>query len=837
MAWKRNPRAKRFLDETGTDPDDLNGIINELILSGEKVDVDELKEFADANDLESFVSELDQILRLNDDETSGSNHIPKVPTSRTTNENNISKSSSERPKRQTEARTTDRVGALFSSSDSQIRELKNNFNEIVAVSYLTLALVTIWKLDLNGLDLFQSMTLGLGLALVVPIIASEFSSKDEDFEIWKLTSTIAWLAILLSSLIGVKFAATDSTITDIFFSEKYSEMLYLCLMFVISASVWLIYTKDFDKVKGLRKVSSPIISTLLLILISFSIIEPSLLFGVESKSMISEFILMMAIFWTITCIAFGNQNIFVYGAMFIIILIHLLNGNSTAFGNSILPVAAWGLTVASWDHDKLKVKPIILILALILHGISGVIILGVGPKLVLWLVLWLIFVIFLEFTNRIESKVDYEVIKILSPQKLRGKKTLNLDKTIAIVGASESGKSCYLGALWTALNNNVVQELWYNSGDRYLSPGDDRSLPFPIDNIKRLISETSGENDSPFDDEIDYLKNYLSHRSAKFSMKEERSKGVFPSSGEGFPFTLTAKPETRRFLDNYMDRLANKDSEKRQLLVATIGVDRNSDMKDLQFSLEFVAEIRATKSIIFGLIQHSKNSIRKVITTFRTMDLPGEDVTTTLDRISGKDFTSRSVDELLKGIRSREQLFGAAVEYNLELLSVADDVLYIVDSDSFTEGGGNTPREVSSYLRLADSISRLEGSKINHISILLNKADLLLNRGDKKKRLMKGGGLKSWDLMLDRKHSLSTIEEVLGRGLIQDLDLNLDAYYSCTLGGLIEHNGKQIPTYPMIPINVIEPLIRCLLSNDYQVESGSEPSSNGGNSNVHLEDN
>jgi hypothetical protein len=260
-------------------------------------------------------------------------------------------------------------------------------------------------------------------------------------------------------------------------------------------------------------------------------------------------------------------------------------------------------------------------------------------------------------------------------------------------------------------------------------------------------------------------------------------------------------------------------------------------MKDLQFSLEFVAEIRATKSIIFGLIQHSKNSIRKVITTFRTMDLPGEDVTTTLDRISGKDFTSRSVDELLKGIRSREQLFGAAVEYNLELLSVADDVLYIVDSDSFTEGGGNTPREVSSYLRLADSISRLEGSKINHISILLNKADLLLNRGDKKKRLMKGGGLKSWDLMLDRKHSLSTIEEVLGRGLIQDLDLNLDAYYSCTLGGLIEHNGKQIPTYPMIPINVIEPLIRCLLSNDYQVESGSEPSSNGGNSNVHLEDN
>ena len=142
----------------------------------------------------------------------------------------------------------------------------------------------------------------------------------------------------------------------------------------------------------------------------------------------------------------------------------------------------------------------------------------------------------------------------------------------------------------------------------------------------------------------------------------------------------------------------------------------------------------------------------------------------------------------------------------------------------------------SSYKWYRSKLMRSDRIHFTYLGYSL-KADLLLNRGDKKKRLMKGGGLKSWDLMLDREHSLSTIEEVLGKSLIQDLDLNLDAYYSCTLGGLIEHKGKQIPTYPMIPINVIEPLIRCLLSNDYQVESGSEPSSNGGNSNVHLEDN
>ena len=60
------------------------------------------------------------------------------------------------------------------------------------------------------------------------------------------------------------------------------------------------------------------------------------------------------------------------------------------------------------------------------------------------------------------------------------------------------------------------------------------------------------------------------------------------------------------------------------------------------------------------------------------MDLPGEDVTSTLDKISGKNFTSRSVDELLYKVKRNQQKFGAAVEYNLELLSVADNVLYIV---------------------------------------------------------------------------------------------------------------------------------------------------------------
>ena len=113
---------------------------------------------------------------------------------------------------------------------------KNNFNEVVAVSYLTLALVIIWRLDLTGLDLFQSLTMGIGFAIIVPLFASEISTRDEEFEIWKLISTIAWLAVLLSGLIGVKFASSDSIIADVIFFEKNSEIFYIASIFIISTT-------------------------------------------------------------------------------------------------------------------------------------------------------------------------------------------------------------------------------------------------------------------------------------------------------------------------------------------------------------------------------------------------------------------------------------------------------------------------------------------------------------------------------------------------------------------------------------------------------------------------
>ena len=90
------------------------------------------------------------------------------------------------------------------------------------------------------------------------------------------------------------------------------------------------------------------------------------------------------------------------------------------------------------------------------------------------------------------------------------------------------------------------------------------------------------------------------------------------------------------------------------------------------------------------------------------------------------------------------------------------------------------------------------------MTLLLNKADLLLDRSEKNQRLTKGGGLENWESMLDREHSMSTVEEVLGLGVLNDIEIGLNSYYSCTLGGLIINSNKDpVPTYPMVPINVM----------------------------------
>jgi hypothetical protein len=222
--------------------------------------------------------------------------------------------------------------------------------------------------------------------------------------------------------------------------------------------------------------------------------------------------------------------------------------------------------------------------------------------------------------------------------------------------------------------------------------------------------------------------------------------------------------------------------------------------------------------MLFGLFTSSKRKNQKVKTSFRTLDLPGEDYRATLDRLDGIEVTSNSMEEMLARIGSWDDDGKEAVQYIVKLIGTSHDVLLLIDSDSFTSKNSTARNEVNAFIRLSDQIARLEGANTGHISCLLNKADILIHRGDTKNRMMKNGSLADWDELMDREHALETLIENIGEAQYHQLrNIDVDAYYTCTLGGLIaggqgEYDG--IPPYPMVPINVFEPLLRCLLPRD-----------------------
>ena len=66
----------------------------------------------------------------------------------------------------------------------------------------------------------------------------------------------------------------------------------------------------------------------------------------------------------------------------------------------------------------------------------------------------------------------------------------------------------------------------------------------------------------------------------------------------------------------------------------------------------------------------------------------------------------------------------------------------------------------------------------------------------------------------------ATLEEVIGLPTLNMISVPIDVHFACTFGGLIlkdpeaiEGEREFIPSFPMVPINVIEPVIRSLMKD------------------------
>lgn len=824
MNLNEYPRSKRFVEDSAfLDESKLAEVQTELsgrynLLPQEK---GKLTKASNANDGDGFYSEIEKILERQ--EALSSNHTltdkpsayvspdeapAKLRDASPRKANTSQMESSQNDSGPIQSLTKSEVGPLFGRNESAQRQRKETNSNLTFFATFIVMLLFAWKLFVMEEDIYVIITLSVSLSMLVPLFIAEVLKKSGSEDILLFISSMGWIGIALASQIGLEWE-NHSVVSEVFFA---SELETVLVPILLAFSVFCM-PASWNNAKSTKLLqnpwSVPVFSAVAIN--ALCIFVP--LMNVENLGNIT---VTLVSYGAVLSLLHGRRSRLVAIVVLLLIFRPILLSEQEAVSSLFLPLIfipliVWFVTYAALDYRLKQQRTLIVLCAVTLHGIMNLMQSSSAYEFIIQFMIWLGFALLAEAHYRNNSPAEHIVLKILDPTTEDISDKVVLERIVAVIGSPASGKSCYLGGLWTLLRDPISRELWYGSA-KYID--DERDLPFAVEDIKKLLKSTEIGGINPFaTDEKTLLKAYLAHRSADFTMKVERDTGVLPETSTPFPFEVTARPQTRRFLDEYMSRLGNDDLEQRKNLVPTIEVNT-----DLEIKLEFCAEVESKQSMLFGLFTSSKRKNQKVKTSFRTLDLPGEDYRATLDRLDGIEVTSNSMEEMLARIDSWDDDGKEAVQYIVKLIGTSHDVLLLIDSDSFTSKNSTARNEVNAFIRLSDQIASLEGANTGHISCLLNKADILIHRGETKNRMMKNGSLANWDELMDREHALETLIENIGEAQYHQLrNIDVDAYYTCTLGGLIaggqgEYDG--IPPYPMVPINVFEPLLRCLLPRD-----------------------
>ena len=817
MNLDQYPRSKRFIEDSAfLNESKLREVQDEFVQSKNILphEKGKLTRARNNQDSKSFYSEMEKILeRIQHAQFP----IPSEPIAQRPSLLNMGKERTqqtrlEKPEsepnqsgsRPIQSITKEDVGPLFGRSVSVQGQPSGTNSNLTFFATFIVMLLFAWRLFSAGEDIYVIITLSVSLSMIVPLFIAETLKKSGSEDLLLFISSMGWIGIALASQIGLEWENSTNVSMVFFATELESVLVPLLLAFSVFSM-----PASWDYSKSSRFLQNP---------------WSMPIFGAVLLNAICMFIPLLSVEnlgnLTVTFVSYGAVLSLFHGRRSRIVAIVVLmlifrplllaeEALSSLFLPLVfIPLLVWFVSYAASDDRLKKHRTLIVLTAIALHGIMNLMQSNSTQEFMFQLALWLGFAVLAEAHYRNNSSPEHTVLKILDPTSEKISEKVVLERIVAVIGSPASGKSCYLGGLWTLLRDPISRELWYGSA-KYLY--DDRNLPFAVHDIERLLASTDEGSPSLHIDEKDTLQRYLAHRSADFTMQKERDSGILPPTSTPFPFEVTAKPQTRRFLNEYMSRLGNDDLEQRKNLVPTVDVNT-----DLEIKLEFCAEVESKRSILFGLFESTKIMNQKVKTSFRTLDMPGEDYRATLDRLDGMEMTSNSLEEMLARIDAwRNEEDKKFVDYVVKLIGYSHDVLLLIDSDSFTSRNSTERSEVNAFIRLSDQIAGLKGANTGHVSCLLNKADVLIHRGDSKNRMMKNGSLENWNELMDQDHALETLVENIGEAQYHQLShIEVDAYYACTLGGLISGSDEKysgIPPYPMVPINVFEPLLRCLL--------------------------
>jgi hypothetical protein len=295
-----------------------------------------------------------------------------------------------------------------------------------------------------------------------------------------------------------------------------------------------------------------------------------------------------------------------------------------------------------------------------------------------------------------------------------------------------------------------------------------------------------------------------------------------PGTGSPFPFFAEAFGNSEKLLQKYKTYVIDSDPRKRRLLPPTaLG-------RKIEMSVSFHADVEViSPSFLFtkSLMSRSRTgTTTEVELTMETWDISGESFAAAVHHTREQihKYGTRRQKKLKEDISEdwiQKHHGGASAQQAQQARTLFVDSSHsflLVDVDDLLSGDSGGIKE---YLRLMQIINRDGNSNLESLTILLNKADNLLDTSSDMP-------LDDWsDLNDDTKAA-----ELLNRATNYAFDqlkgtgMQVDVKFICAFGGLIplmenrkpvmqDGHATKVPPYPLIPVNVIEPLIEVILTS------------------------
>jgi len=410
-----------------------------------------------------------------------------------------------------------------------------------------------------------------------------------------------------------------------------------------------------------------------------------------------------------------------------------------------------------------------------------------------------------------------------------------------ILGHSKSGKSSFIAGLWAVLTDSRMNDLWHGSAD-YLER---HALTNIIDthDIKDILRGEAvgqmGEQFEPGVHDMQLLNKFMSHRGYAFLMGEEIANGKMPPAYDPVtkiknpcPVHLRpGNPETANALNKERDIVLSKNAIERKLL------DSTREISDrLSIEAELTANVTRTGQMMaLPVIKKELEEVPFVV-KLGTLDIPGEIYNQAI-RVLGTQLSlfesSRTFDQLQRKLAPKVVNLPerGAISNICRIISGYTTVLLLLDCEALADiTKPERQREeilhTQNSLRVMNQIARYPDTDLESVVVLLNKADkILAGTRDEEMRMSTTAVPNRWADLSNRHLAMTFLDETTSgslRGNLNHLDVN--AYFCCTFGGVVQLETESAdidhPPYPLIPINVVEPILRELLEHEHSLSKG-----------------